>query len=435
MRTFAASALFLALAAVPAAAQIPAAEPGEELADRIVAVVGDTAILLSDVQIEVARMQSAGQQVPADAEGQAALARQIVDTKIEDLLLLQAAEAAGTAVADRDVQEEVDRRVSQVRRNFASEQEFLTALARSGRTLQSYREELTREFVNQTKVQNFIRDRIRTLPRPPVTDEEAKAFFDRQREQMGTRPANVSFQQAIVSPQPSDSAKARARTLADSITTAIRAGADFEVMARRFSADSASRERGGDLGWFRQGQMVRPFEAAAYAIRPGDLIGPVESDFGFHVIRLEKIRGPERQARHILIAPEITEADVARARQRADSIAEAVRGGASLVELADRVKTPSDQVVLRHASLDRIPPAYAAAIGAATAGSVVGPFEGPGPANRTAFVVLRITERQEAGSYEFADVAEQARNRLRERLQVQMLVEEIRANSHVRIEL
>jgi peptidyl-prolyl cis-trans isomerase SurA len=435
MRTFAASALLLALAAAPAAAQPSAAQPGEELADRVVAVVGDSAVLLSDIQIEVARLQSAGQQVPTDPEGQAALARQILDTKIEDMLLLQAAERAGTAVADREVQEEVDRRVAQVRRNFPSEQEFLTALSRSGRTVQSYREELTREFVAQTKVQNFIRDRIRSMPRPAVTDDEAKAFFDRQRAQMGTRPANVSFQQAIVTPQASDAAKTRARTLADSILTAIRAGEDFEVMARRFSADSASRERGGDLGWFRPGQMVRPFEAAAYAIRPGDVVGPVESEFGFHLIKLEKVRGPERQARHILIAPEVTEADVAAARQRADSIAAAVRAGASLVELADRVKTPSEQVVVRHAPVDRIPPAYVTAVGAAGEGSVVGPFEGPGAAGRTGFVVLRITERQEAGSYEFADVADQARSRLQERRQVQALVDELRANSHVRIEL
>jgi hypothetical protein len=145
---------------------------------------------------------------------------------------------------------------------------------------------------------------------------EGVGVHPQQRGRLGQRPATVSLQQAIIKPQPSDSAKAAARRRATEVLEELRRGGDFEVLARRHSQDP-SASQGGMLGWFRQGQMVRPFEMVAYAMRPGDVSGIVETEYGFHIIKLEKVRGPERQARHILIRPEVTPADVEAARAQA----------------------------------------------------------------------------------------------------------------------
>ena len=434
MRTTAAAFTLTLLVAAPLAAQQapPSPGPGEQLVDRVVAVVGDTAVLLSDLQADVARMRGEGQTVPSDDAGLQALLRDLLQRHVDEAVLVEGARAAGVELTDTEVQQAVDRQIAQVRQNFKTEAEFNQALAQSGRTMEEYRTQLTGQMRSQGIVQRFEAQRFAKMARPRVTDEEAHALFDAQRDQLGQRPANISFQQAIVTPEPSDTAKANARKTAEDVLAQIRAGGDFEVLARRFSADPGSKERGGDLGWFRQGQMVRPFEAMAFALRPGDVSPVVETDYGFHIIKLDKIRGPERSAHHILIAPGIHPSDVERARVRADSIATAVRGGASLTELAARVKTQADQVVAQHQELDKLPAEYTLAFQSAAAGQVVGPFQIE-PAGRPAFVVARVTGRQTAGQVTFEDVAEVARQRLVERKQEQALVAELRNQVPVRL--
>ena len=103
---------------------------------------------------------------------------------------------------------------------------------------------------------------------------------------------------------------AKARGQADEILKRARAGEDFAKLAEEFSTDPGSKTKGGDLGWFGHGQMVKPFEDAAFALQPGQISEVVESDFGYHIIKVEE-RGmkdgpdgkPEEQvhARHILI--------------------------------------------------------------------------------------------------------------------------------------
>jgi parvulin-like peptidyl-prolyl isomerase len=103
----------------------------------------------------------------------------------------------------------------------------------------------------------------------------------------------------------------KARTQADDILKRVRAGEDFSKLAGEYSTDPGSKTKGGDLGWFGRGQMVKPFEDAAFGLQPGQVSDVVESDFGFHIIKVEE-RGmkegadgkPEEQvhARHILIS-------------------------------------------------------------------------------------------------------------------------------------
>ena len=432
MRTVSALALSL-LVATPLVAQVQPGMPGpgEELADRVVAVVGDTSLLLSDAIEELQRQAAAGRQIPSDPIARDAVVREIVQQRVDDLLLLEGARKAGTLVLEAEVTGAVDQQIERVKQNFGNEAAFTRALAESGTTLQEYRQALVRQAIEQRMVQRFIQQRLSRMPVPAVSDAEARSLFDRQRESLGNRPANVSFQQVIVQPEPTDSARARARRQADSVLVQLVTGEKVEDLARRYSDDPGSKERGGDLGWFRSGTMVPPFEQAVYAMRPGQTSGLVESDFGFHIIRLEKVRGAERQARHILISPEVTADDVARARQRADSVAQAVRGGASVTELAPRYKTPSEQVVNRNVPLDRLPAAYTNAFASAAPGVVVGPVELDGQRGQPSFVVARLTERQDAGAYAYEDVAEQARLRVREQKQIQSLMAELRRDIHI----
>jgi parvulin-like peptidyl-prolyl isomerase len=99
---------------------------------------------------------------------------------------------------------------------------------------------------------------------------------------------------------------------AEELLTRLRAGGDFNALAKEFSIDTSNKDQGGDLGWFGRGMMVKSFEDAAFALKPGELSGIVETQFGYHIIKLEERRmqdSPNGQpveqvrARHILIAP------------------------------------------------------------------------------------------------------------------------------------
>jgi len=98
---------------------------------------------------------------------------------------------------------------------------------------------------------------------------------------------------------------------AEDVLAKLRAGGDFAALARENSVDTSNKDNGGDLGWFGRGMMVKPFEDAAFALKPGELSGLVETQFGYHIIKLEERRtqdSPNGQpaeqvrARHILIA-------------------------------------------------------------------------------------------------------------------------------------
>jgi parvulin-like peptidyl-prolyl isomerase len=109
---------------------------------------------------------------------------------------------------------------------------------------------------------------------------------------------------AYVGAHPELDSKA-SRAKAEGLLARVRAGEDFVKLADEFTEDPSGKGRGGDLGWFGRGMMVKPFEDAAFSLKPGEVSGVVESQFGFHIIKLEERRpqGDSEQvhARHILI--------------------------------------------------------------------------------------------------------------------------------------
>jgi peptidyl-prolyl cis-trans isomerase SurA len=405
------------------------------LVDRVVAVVGDTALLLSDIQMEVEQRRATGMQIPTDPAGLERVYRELVASRVNDLVLLRAAKDAGVDAREAEIEAMVEQDLQEARGRFGSDAAFRSALAAEGLTLADYRGTLASQYRVQMMVQGLMQQRLAGAPRPAVSEDEIRSVFQAQRDQLGERPPTISLQQVVVQPRPTPEAMEEARDRAREVLEELRGGADFEVLARRFSDDPGSREQGGDLGWFRRGQMVPEFEDAAFALRRGQVSPIVETDFGFHIIRLERTRGPERNARHILIRPEITDADRERARREAEGVAEQLRAGASAAELARQHDTPSDEITVRDVRIDRLPSAYREHLEGASSGDIVGPFTIEAGVAGEGWAVARVTQRREGGPVVLDDVREMVRAQIQEQKMVENLLEELREEVYVSVRL
>jgi peptidyl-prolyl cis-trans isomerase C len=208
--------------------------------------------------------------------------REALDLLIDQELAWQAAQKEMVLATEAEVAEVV----GSMRARFKSERSYVAKLRIEGYTEESYREHV-RHLVSARKYMDRIAAKA-----SGIGDEEIHAFYT-------ANPAKFRLPERVrarhilvkVTPGEGEEAKRAAREKIESILEELRAGEDFAEAARKRSEDS-SAARGGDLGTFPRGSMVKPFEDAAFALEAGAVSDPVETPFGYHIIKVEE-RIPE----------------------------------------------------------------------------------------------------------------------------------------------
>jgi peptidyl-prolyl cis-trans isomerase SurA len=403
--------------------------------DKVVAVVGNRPVLASQVDEEIFSRQSQGSQLPTDPDSIAAIRKQVVQSIVdEELLVQQAQRDTSIKVTDQEIADGVDQQVRKVRANFNSELDYRSELKKAGfETPEEYRRWLTdqqRRAAYQNRLIEKLRSDGKLKPVPP-TEPEMRAYFDEQKGNLGSRPATISFRQIVITPQPSAAAKAAARAKADSILLELRRGADFATAAKRFSQDPGSKDQGGSLNWFRRGVMVPEFERVAFSLKPGVVSDPVESPFGYHLIQVERVQPGEVQARHILIIPEIDSAHVDSARARADTVRARLLAGASFDSLQRINHDPSAEKEAQNVPADKLPENYGKVIGEADSGAVTPVFAIPGTGGREQFVVVQVMGRRPQGDIRYEDVKDRIREQLGQQLAIRRYIDRLRQSTYV----
>jgi peptidyl-prolyl cis-trans isomerase SurA len=409
--------------------------------DRIVAVVGGKPILLSRVMEEynVYKAQP-NSKVPSDSAGIASFKLDIVNRLVNDELVVQAAQKdTAIKISLTEIQTSVDEAVKNVREQFSSDLEFQRQLRTSGfGTPEDYREWL----YEQKRRENLSKQYMAKLRQKglikaiPATEAESKDYYEKNKGQLPRRPATVSFRQIVARPEPDSSAVALARQRADTVVKQLRRGADFATMAKRFSDDDASKEQGGELGWFRRGNgLAREFEAVAFGMRPGQISDPVRTPFGFHIIQVERIEAAEIQARHILFTPQMTDANRATAALKSDSVARALRAGAPFDSLAKIYHDPIEDQLADNVPTTTLPQEYAAALQTAKPGDIIGPFEVPSPTGVTKYVVAVFRLARPEGEMAYDELRDQIKANLGETRAMNRYLDELKKRTYVDIRL
>ncbi len=388
--------------------------------DRIVAVVGTKALLSTQLQ-ERLYTELQGREVPKDPRALKQLLETIRSSLVDDELVVQEAQRdTMIKVTDEEVTQSVDELYRNIRSKFNSEEQFRSDLQRAGfQTLEEWRsysaDQQRRKFLSDRFWQRLNQSqKIKDLP---PTDNEVREYYDQNKTSFAPRSEGVSFRQVIVGPKASDSAKAIAVRIADSILVELRKGADFAVAARRFSMDPGTKEQDGSLNWIRRGQGYDPkFEEAAFSLRPGQISDPVESSFGFHLIQVERVQPAEVSVRHILISPTIDSTNADSARRVSEAVYLAIKSGASFDSLQRLYHDKIEEREVNQLPLDQLArqaPPYAEALRDVKQGELAPLFrlDSPDP-NRAKFAVVQVTNRIPAGETRFEDVRDQIRNRL-----------------------
>lgn len=409
--------------------------------DRIVAVVGKTPILWSEVLEQINVMRARGAQIPQDEAGQLQLARETLNGMIDVEVMVQRAQAdTSIVVTDIDLQDQVEQRLKQLRDRFQSDAEFAQALRGDGfGNVEEYRRWMMDQARRTTLQQRLIQSLRREgkIIAVAVSEEEINEAFQKERERLPKRPATVTFRQLVIPTVASEAAKGVARAKAESLLKEIRAGGDFEKIARRESQDSASAVQGGDLGWNRRGDMVPAFDEMMFFLPPGEVSPLVETQFGYHIIRVDRVQPAERKVRHILIKPAYDSSDVERARLRADSALALWKGGTPFDTLVARyhdIASDEARGVLEPFERAKLPESYQTAFAGKAAADFVEPFRVDDRQRGVPkFVVAQLISVQEEGDYTIQDLRNQIRDQLGEEKSMRRLLDQLRGEMFVSV--
>jgi peptidyl-prolyl cis-trans isomerase SurA len=417
-----------------AARAVPPALP----IDRVAAIVGDQLLLWSDVLTSINQRRAQGLQLPTDSAGQSALARTVLGELVDEEILVQKAKEMKLEVTEADITSGADRQIKQVRSQFNSDDEYRNELKRAGLgSPDEYRKSLIEEYRRQNLQQKAFAELRKKAKPVNVTDEDVTAAFERSRADLQKRPATVTFRQIVVAPHASPPAKAKAKAHIDSLLVEIRKGGDFEQIAKRESMDPGTKQLGGDLGWNRRGSgLVPQFEAMMFALRPGEVSPVIETAFGYHIIKVDRVQSAEVKARHILIAPVIDSADVAAAKVEADTVAAQWRRGVSYDTLvAKHHDATEEKGMLQPFPRDSLPASYIAALAGTKAGSITDPFQLANPRGQPKYAVLQIVTANDAGEFKESEIRDQIRAQLADERSIRQLLDDMRKQTYVSLRM
>jgi peptidyl-prolyl cis-trans isomerase SurA len=421
----------------PSPSRVAGPQPSTIPVDRVVAVVGDQVILWSDVMNSINQQRAGGLQLPPDSAGQAALAKDALSALVDEEILVQKAHLLKVDVTPDEVNRSVDDQVKRVRSQFQTEDEYKNELRSAGfGTPEEYRRTLYEQFYRRALQQRVFEELRKTAVGRNVSEAEINEAFEKNKTALQSAPATVTFRQIVVAPKPSAEAKKKAKAKADSILVELKKGGDFELIAKRESMDPGSKAQGGDLGWNRRGAMVPEFERMMFALPPGQISPVVETAFGYHIIRVDRVQAAEVKARHILIAPAIDSADIAAAKVEAETVAKQLRAGASFDSVAAKHHDPAEEKgILQPFIRDSLPASYATSLAGKKPGDVTEPFELASPRGASKWAVVQMVTVNEAGQFDEREVKDRIRSQLVAEKATRALLDDLRKQTYVAIRL
>jgi peptidyl-prolyl cis-trans isomerase C len=261
--------------------EAPAKPVPAQLPDVLARVNGES-ITKADFEKAVQNIeQRAGGPVPPDQRDR--IYRGILDQLVGEKLLLQETKTRKVDVPEA----EIDARVAEIRKQFPTEDAFKQLLTEQHLTLDQLKADARQDMAVNKMLDAELASKVAVSP------EDVQGFYN-QNPQYFQQGEKVRASHILITvPKEADAAtKAQARAKADDLLKQARGGQDFAALAKANSQDPGSAQNGGDLGLFGKGEMVPQFDAVAFSQKPGTISDVVETDFGFHIIKVAEKQPP-----------------------------------------------------------------------------------------------------------------------------------------------
>jgi len=289
--------------------QVVIAQAQSVLIDKIIAKVDNQIVLQSELELAtkqfLAETRYKGNDVKCD----------VLETLIINKLLLAKADIDSITVDEKMVDDQLDRRMQYFISSLGSEEKLE---AYYNKSILDLKHDLRRQVKDQMIVQK-MQDQI--TKKLKVTPGDVKKFFNNiPADSLPFYSKEVEVGQIVKIPTVSRKQSLEAKSKLLGIRERITKGEDFEKLAKEYSEEPAAKSTGGNLGFQKSEDLDQTFVGAALKLKPGEISGVVETQFGMHIIQMIERRGSEFNAKHILVKPASTKGDLKDAMKFLDSI-------------------------------------------------------------------------------------------------------------------
>jgi len=296
----------------------------KKVIDKVVAIVGGNEILYSDIENQYMQYLMQGY-----TSNKKAIKCQIFEEVLFAKLLLNEAQLDSVEVSDEMVENEMDRRLQYFVSQIGSQEKLEKYYNKSILEIKNDLRTTIHEQMLSEQVKNNITKDV------TITPTEVREYFKAlPKDSIPLIGSEYQYSSIIMIPKIQPEEKEFAKHKLEGIRERIVNGESFESMARMYSEDPGSAMKGGELGDFSRGVMYPEFEAAAFSLQPGVLSPIIETEAGYHIIKLIKRKGDYINVRHILIMTKISPLSLEKTKKRMDSVYQLIANGDMTFEAA-----------------------------------------------------------------------------------------------------
>jgi len=393
--------------------------------DRIVAVVGKSPILESDVQeiVKVLKLQ------PLNLTD-SLLYEKALDGLIANKLLLNQAERETVEVSPKEVEEELNNAISSMKQRFESEEEFDKALKQEGLTLELLKDRYRSQVENRLIVQRLLAKR--GLTDIYISPARVKEFYKENKDSIAVVPGRIKLAHILFLIKPSKSEERRAQQRIAEVYDILLRGGDFEIVAKSFSEDPLTKYKGGYLGKIERGTMIKEIEDILFSLKEGEFSKPFRSKLGYQIVKCERKGEGYIIARHILIKVPVSKGDTLRTKRLALKVREKILKGEDFSKLCKKYSedpsTKDNGGLIGELPIEALPPSFKSVAGL-DSGQVSLPL-----LSEYGFHLVKVLEKHPERILSYEEMRDDIRNYLYNQeleKRVEELVKDIRKHTYV----